>query len=571
MDSISGITFKGLKEVVLVRGHDAFAYCPTDDPDVACYLAGTYAQPIPPPAVNTSNVSDLFGQFVVLRHNLRTRTLTILNDRFGLYPLYIAREDTRLYLGFEFHHIANQLNGKPASNYEALSDFLAFNVPYDRRTPLSAVEALGGGVELTIDLDTLSLQTRKTWHPATLLANADLHFDQVKDALVDLYLEGVELAVGSTPVRITLSGGADSRCLLAASLHLGKETTAYSTGIAGSRALSYASDMAARCGVPHVVRPLDNSFVDQLPALMLQCSKATQGMSLSSEVEALWLRQKLEPGGILLHGAFGELYKIGQMHQYPFDAATASKKGEALTDQLWQRFGKTYQLRKSGFNETYQSRIGDFARQHLSDKVKQYARGLDTAGVLQMFYIDEFIGKVVKSSGQMWRQSTPIAFPFAYPPLIDLILRVRPQQKTTNRFVAHLLARTNSQLGRYPDSNTGVRIGASRLRRQLTHAYDYATALVRPHYRCFDHQNFSTWLASIAGGPESMFHEFNEATGALDLPQVGRLIQRCRAGDDAAARTLFFLWRWSLAKIVLSTITGPSTSTTPTAPQHLPA
>nr|WP_307729383.1 asparagine synthase-related protein [Massilia agrisoli] len=436
---------------------------------------------------------------------------------------------------------------------------------------MSAVEALGGGVELTIDLDTLSLQTRKTWHPATLLANADLHFDQVKDALVDLYLEGVELAVGSTPVRITLSGGADSRCLLAASLHLGKETTAYSTGIAGSRALSYASDMAARCGVPHVVRPLDNSFVDQLPALMLQCSKATQGMSLSSEVEALWLRQKLEPGGILLHGAFGELYKIGQMHQYPFDAATASKKGEALTDQLWQRFGKTYQLRKSGFNETYQSRIGDFARQHLSDKVKQYARGLDTAGVLQMFYIDEFIGKVVKSSGQMWRQSTPIAFPFAYPPLIDLILRVRPQQKTTNRFVAHLLARTNSQLGRYPDSNTGVRIGASRLRRQLTHAYDYATALVRPHYRCFDHQNFSTWLASIAGGPESMFHEFNEATGALDLPQVGRLIQRCRAGDDAAARTLFFLWRWSLAKIVLSTITGPSTSTTPTAPQHLPA
>ena len=542
-------SFKGRREIVLVSGQNPFTYYPTDDPDVACYFSGTYAQSIPPQSVNTANVSHLFGQFALLRHNLRARTLTILNDRFGQYPLYIARDETRLYLGSEIRNIAHQLNGEPALNYEALSDMLAFNVPFDRRTPFAGIEALDGGVELTIDLDTLSMRTRKTWCPMPLLANANLHFDDVKDALVDLYLEGVELAVGSNPVRVTLSGGADSRCLLAASLHLGKETTTYSTGIAGSRALSYASDMAARCGVRHIARPMDNSFADQLPSLMHESSNALQGMSLSSEVEALWLRQTLEPGGVLLHGAFGELYKIGQMHRYPFDSAAASKKGTALTDQLWKRFEQNYRLRKSGFNETYRSRIGDFARQHLSDKVNQYGADLDTAGVLQMIYIDEFIGKVVKSSGQMWRQSIPTAFPFAYPPLIDLILRVRPQQKTSNRFVAHLLARTNSQLARYPDSNTGVRIGASRFRQQLVHVYDYATRLVRPHRRCFDHQDFSTWLSGIAGGPESMFNDLDEATDALDLQHIGQLIQRCRAGDDAAARTLFFIWGWSLARL----------------------
>lgn len=549
MASIQRKAFKGRREVVLISGRDAFACHPTDDPDIACYFSGTYAQAIPPQSISLANVAGLFGQFVVLRHNLRERTLTILNDRFGQYPLYIARDETRIYLGSEFGGIAHQLNGKPALNYEALSDMLAFNVPFDRRTLFTAIEALGGGVELTIDLDTLAMRTRKTWCPVSLLANANLRFDDVKDALVDLYLEGVELAVGSNPVRVTLSGGADSRCPLAASLHLKKDTTTYSTGIAGSRALSYASDMAARCGVRHIVRPLDNSFVDQLPSLMRESSNALQGLSLSSEVEALWLRQKLEPGGILLHGAYGELYKIGQMHQYPFDDAAASKKGAALTDHLWKRFGQSYRLRKSGFNETYRSRIGDFARQHLSDKVSQYGADLDTAGVLQMIYIDEFIGKVVKSSGQMWRQRTPTAFPFAYPPLIDLILRVRPQQKTSNRFVAHFLARTNSQLARYPDSNTGVRIGASRLRRELLHVYDYATRLVRPHRRCFDHQDFSTWLSGIAGGPESMFNDLDEATGALDLQHIGQLIQRCRAGDDAAARTLFFIWGWSLARI----------------------
>jgi len=48
--------------------------------------------------------------------------------------------------------------------------------------------------------------------------------DQVRDQMVELFLVGVRLATAASPVSVTLSGGADSRCLLAASLHLGRET-----------------------------------------------------------------------------------------------------------------------------------------------------------------------------------------------------------------------------------------------------------------------------------------------------------------------------------------------------------
>ena len=540
-------TFAGKLEVGLVAANDAFDIYSTDDADIICYLAGSYAQELHPSAVDASNVADLFGQFVLLRHNRRDRTLTIFTDRFGLFPLFIARDKMRLYLCAEFQKLAKQLGSYSTHDYTALSDILAFNVPFDRRTVSSRIESVGGGVEIMIDLDTLALQTKKVWDPVALLASATLNFDDVKDALVDLYLEGVELAVREKPVSVTLSGGADSRCLLAASLHLGKDTTAYSTGIEGSRALSYASGMAAKCGVPHHIRPLDRDFVDHLPSLMRLSSKTLQGLSFSSEVEAMWLRQKIAPTGVLLHGAFGELYKIGQMHQYPFDAAIALKKGEAVSEQLWKRFEKTYSLRKQGFSADHRNAIGDHARQHLSDKVARYAMDLDTAGVLQMIYIDEFIGKVVKSSSQMWRQRIPTAFPFAYPPLIDLMLRVRPQQKAANKFVIHLLKRTNRQLGRYPDSNTGVKIGASWIRRELMHVYDYATKKLSAHRRCFDHQDFTTWLNRTPGGPEAMFCKFNEATGALDMHHITQLIRYSRIGDEDAARTLFFLWGWSLS------------------------
>jgi asparagine synthase (glutamine-hydrolysing) len=541
--------FAGQLEVALIHSVDSFVPYPTDDPDITCYLAGSYAQQMHPGCVSANNVADLFGQFVLLRHNARTRTLTILNDRFGLFPLFIARDGGRLFLCSEFHILASRLGGQASPDYEALSDILAFNVPFNRRTASSRIESLGGGLEVTIDLDTLSMQSRKVWNAVALLGQADLNFEDVKDTLVDLYLEGVALAVGSEQVRVTLSGGADSRCLLAASLHLGKSTTTYSTGVEGSRALSYASDMAEKCGVPHRVRPLDEHFVKALPSLMAQSSKTMQGMSFSSEVEAMWLRQQMEPGGVLLHGAFGELYKIGQMHQYPFDAAIASKKGAAVSDRLWKRFENTYQLRKQAFHGEYRLALGDHARQHLGDKVNHYGKELDTAGVLQMIYIDEFIGKVVKSSWQMWRQRISTVFPFAYPPLVDLILRVRPEQKTANGFVVHLLKRTNKKLGRYPDSNTGVKIGASWLRREMMHVFDYATKRLSSHRRCFDHQDFAYWLSRTPGGMEALFNKFNEGSGALDMEHLARLIRDCRAGNDAAARSLFFIWGWSLSSM----------------------
>ena len=538
--------FAGKKEVVLVRSDDGFNVDGTARPDVRSYLAGGYTQAVHPSLVDAANACDLFGQFVLLKHNHVNRTLTILNDRFGLFPFFIARNRDRLYLCTELNPLVDLLEGG-CPDYEAMSDILAFNVPFDRRTKWKSIESLGGGIEMTIDLDTLSINTRKAWDPASFLKAADLRFDDVKDKLVDLYLEGVEQAVGSKEVRVTLSGGADSRCLLAASLHLGKATSTYSTGIEGSRALSYASAMAKKCGVRHHARPLDEHFVEHLPSLMHLASKTMQGMSFSSEVEAMWLREQMDSSGVLLHGACGELYKIGEMHQYPFDSIVASLQGGAVGDHLWKRFGQSYRLRSQGFSSGTQLAMGDFAQQHLRDKIARYSGELDTAGVLQLIYIEEFIGKVVKSSWQMWRQRISTMFPFAYPPLVDLILRVAPKEKAANRFVVHLLKRANRDLGRHPDSNTGVRIGASWLRRESMHVYDYATKRLSFHRRRFDHQDFVTWIARAPGGPESMFAEFNNLTHALDMHHIRQLIHACRAGDEAAARTLFFLWGWSLS------------------------
>ncbi len=555
MDTTQDIVFSGHRDVVLIHRHNQMSVHPADEYGVITYLAGSYADPISPPSVTADQVALLFGQFVLLRHDTRARTLTVFTDRFGHYPLYMALVEDRgapcFYLSTDYAALAGRCGASDAPDHGAMSDILAFNVPFDRRTPSTRISSFGGSDELVINLDTLSTSSRQMWAPQQLLAQATLSFDSVKDQLVELFLEGVAKATAHAhTVGVTLSGGADSRCLLAGSLHAGRKTVVYSTGVPGSRALSYAHGMAQLCGVPENPHPLGDAFLARFPALMQESNTLMQGMSFSSELEAMWLRQHVAPEGVLLHGAFAELYKIGKMHNYHYDADIASLTGGAVSAQLWKRFSGRYALRLQGFEKSYGDALGEQARQHLTEKVTRLQHlGLDTAGVLQLIYIEEFLGKVAKASWQMWRQRIPAMFPFAYPPLVDLILRVRTSDKIDNRFVVHLLRRTNKTLAHYPDSNTGVRIGASRLHREIVHVVDYATnRLFRPKARS-DHQDFADWLSRMQPGLEPLFESLQTATdGAFDAAHIAQLIKRCRAGDDLASRTLQFLWAWALWK-----------------------
>lgn len=541
--------FAGRCTAILIDPSGEFVLHRGDDPEVTTWLAGSYSEPVAPARLCAGQAASLFGQFALLRHDARTRTLTVLTDRYGHFPLYMARHEGRVCLSADYPALARHCSASAAPDHGAMSDILAAGVPFNQSTPSRRITAFAGATEVTFDLDTLAERARKVWDPEALLAGADLSFDSVKDDLVDLFLEGVALATANVEtVAITLSGGVDSRCLLAGALHLGKDTVAYSTGVPGSRALTYAAAMADACGVKRSLHPLGEAFVARLPSLMRQANEVMHGMSFSSEVEAMWLRQHVATDGVLLHGAFGELYKIGEMHLYPYDAQVARLRGAAVADRLWQRFDKVYTQRSQCFAPSYREALGQQARQHLADKVAYHQRGLDTAGVLQMLYIEEFLGKVVKSSWQMWRQRTRTMFPFGYPPLVDLVLRVRAGDKTDNRFAIHLLKRLNKTLASYPDSNTGVRIGASRFQRELMHVFDYASKRLLPHKRGFEHQDFARWLSETPAGLERMFDDFHAATDALHMPHIRQLIRQCRAGEDLASRTLSFVWAWSLWK-----------------------
>jgi hypothetical protein len=304
--------------------------------------------------------------------------------------------------------------------------------------------------------------------------------------------------------------------------------------------------MAELCGVEHHSYPLDDCFLQKLPALMRHTTLLAEGMSFSSEVEAAWLRDNVTTGNVILHGGFAELFKIRKMHPFPYEESIARLSRQAVSQRLWERVERGYTLRRQGLRADYSERLGAQARQHLEEKIANYPRHLDAAGVLQTLYIDEVLGKVTRCSRMMWNQRIPLKFPFAYPPLMDLILRIQTRDKIANHFGAYLLRRISPKLARFPDSNTGVRIGASRVHRELVHVADWTRRKLFKSKVSADHQDFADWLSLMKPGIEAAFSELQSKTEAFDMKQVGRLASQCRAGDDLSAYTIRFLWAWGL-------------------------
>jgi len=544
---LTDLIFSGQCEVIVVDGLRTFVAHGGGDAESEVYLAGTYSDRDRPCDIRAEQVANLNGAFVLLRHNNSKRILTIATDRYGHFPFYSVPHRGRLYLSHSIAALTERGLIGGNIDFAAMSDAFAFYLPLNQRTLWRDVSGFPAGSEIVIDLNTLQQTTKRLWDPVELLSQADVTLESAKDELVELFLQGFEQAVSGTDnVAITLSGGADSRCLLAASVRARRNTITYATGVSGSRAVEYARQMAELCGVEHHAYPLDDSFLQKLPALMRHTTLLAEGMSFSSEVEAAWLRDHVTTGNVILHGGFAELFKIRKMHTFPYEESIAGLSRQAVSQRLWQRVERDYTLRRQAVRADYSEQLGAQARHHLEEKIARYPRHLDGAAVLQMLYIEEFLSKVARCSRMMWNQRIPLKFPFAYPPLVDLILRIKTTDKIANHFGAYLLRRISPKLARFPDSNTGVRIGASRVHRELVHVADWTRRKLFKSRVSADHQDFANWLSLMKPGIEAAFSELQSQTEAFDMEQVGRLTSQCRAGDNSSAYAIRFLWSWGL-------------------------
>ncbi|MGC4094746.1 MAG: asparagine synthase-related protein [Polyangiaceae bacterium] len=360
------------------------------------------------------------GRVVLVVYEPALARVTLLTDRHGQLPVFVAQAaNAHVYVAPRLSPLLARQVVLGKIDLDGLAEALAFGAPFEAKTLVEGVQVLPGAATCSIDLARSAVRIDRYWSPAELLGGPTLPLNETRDELVRLFLEGLDAVTKNQSVAVTLSGGIDSRCLLSAAVHRGIPVRAFNCSLPGSRSARYAEEMARMTGTPYFAFPLGADFASNYGDRLARVVSMTDGLTFFSEVEAHWLRERLDGGTVVLHGAFAELSKLDSMHSYFADSTTDSATPATLADVLFARFAGQIERSLACLDPAFRVELRERARSSFRRRLARVAPGLSTDAVLQVLYLEEFLGKITRASSVVWNDRIPTRFPFAWSPYLD--------------------------------------------------------------------------------------------------------------------------------------------------------
>ncbi len=159
-------------------------------------------------------VKELNGTFVFALYNFDDKTISIVNDRYGLRPLYYTIDNNRLIFASEIKAILENKYFKKELNDEAVADWFAFGKILGDKTFIKDVKVLPPASILIYDGQNLSM--KKYWD-YEYKPDYDKSEDKFADELVKSFKKAVKIRMKDNyRYGVSLSGGLDSRVVVAA-------------------------------------------------------------------------------------------------------------------------------------------------------------------------------------------------------------------------------------------------------------------------------------------------------------------------------------------------------------------
>lgn len=189
------------------------------------------------------------GIYSAVIHDSKQMRLHLVTDRYGLAPLYWTRRRGGLVWASEFKAMLGLSGWTPRIDHSALDEFLGHWYIMADHTWFEDVRALPPGTLMTVDLQTHRQETTRYWsfHAITpvdgRLSETELA-DELGRRLIESVRERCRTEHGER-MGLTLSGGLDSRAILAAAPDHVRPLCCVTFGAPGCRDIRYARQAAA--------------------------------------------------------------------------------------------------------------------------------------------------------------------------------------------------------------------------------------------------------------------------------------------------------------------------------------
>lgn len=478
--------------------------------------------------------------FALIRRN-KDRSVSVATDRYGRVPVYILENGGDIWISTSLKWLAATAGKWFELNEESIGELLTFKFVLGDRTILDGVKRVLPGTIQTLSADG-TWKRERYWTPVPPSNRRRL--DTELETLSRLFADGVRRCVdGVDNIAVTLSGGLDSRAILAATLKAGSTVSTLTTGIAGGMDHRYAEMAAKTANVPLTLALLDSDYRSRFFDYSRESLDIYEGMLLTTGTEVLWMIEAASdvPIQLVLHGALGELAKGATANHFEVSQSELASCRKDVAALLSGRYEAAHRRMLSLLKAPVRQRLQGLALQNLRDSAKSLASEMPPLDVpFAMQVVEHFRNSGVYSAG-LWGQHYPIMFPFADPQYVDHLLTIRPEDRIGSKFHYELLRRLHDGLYRCPESNSGVAPSASPVLRMAS-KFGVRVMNKLGMKSAAGHVDFSAWMNAMQPSIEDVLLKNSYLCDTYwDGDQLKKCIEQTRQGDQSSASDLYRL------------------------------
>ena len=243
-------------DALRIRGHEFRS-------DDASYLVHLYEE------VGYEFLEKLNGWFSGVLVDLREQKFILFNDRYGVNRIYYHEDASGFYFSSEAKALLKILPGTRQLDLRSLGEVLSCEAVLQNRSLFSGISLLPPGSAWVFSRgEPVKKKTyfkQETWESQPELTESDF-YEKLKETWTRVL---PKYFLGKQPVGLSLTGGVDSRMILAWAPRLPGKLPCYTWGskYRDCQDVKIARRAAKLCQQPHNTILLDDKFLSEFPAL----------------------------------------------------------------------------------------------------------------------------------------------------------------------------------------------------------------------------------------------------------------------------------------------------------------
>jgi asparagine synthase (glutamine-hydrolysing) len=418
-------------------------------------------------AGGTAFFAKLHGKFVAALWDMRRRQLILVNDRFGMRPLYYAQAGGHLTFATEVKAVLADPEVGRERSLRGIAQFFTYGQLFGEDTLYESIRPLPAAGLLTYDAGsdqaTLSRYCR-------LEGSSSNHSDaQCLERIDHAFNAAVQrCSQANGRLGLSLSGGLDARSILGVM----NDATPLQTiciGMDGSMDHRSAAEMARLTKRQHHQCLLGDGFLARFEGHLRDMVRLTDGHYLSQCIVMPTLPVYRELGiQFLLRGHAGELMHMTKAYAFSLDQeALAIRDGAGLEGWLWRHL-QTYMLEGTEgklFAAEHRKQMTELARESLRDCLNEASHVEPPLHRIWHLFVSQRSRRETAMSLVKFGSLVETRLPFLDQELIEALFAAPPELKLDEQIQAYILARHRPEFLKVMNVNTGTRLGAGRLER----------------------------------------------------------------------------------------------------------